>query len=89
MHGLRETALADDFMAGSFAPMEKDEYFSLCRVFLQHLKPEIAVHRLAAFSSRPQELLAPAWTALKMELYQGMLEHMRRAGAYQGQHAAP
>jgi radical SAM superfamily enzyme len=56
-------------------------------LFLQHLRADIAVHRLAAFSSRWDELIAPAWTSFKMEMYQGMLSYMRERGAVQGQHA--
>lgn len=85
MHVLKDTALAEEYAAGGFKPMERDEYFNHCTVFLQNLRPEIAVHRLAAFSSRWDELIAPAWTSYKMEAYQGMLRFMRERGAYQGQ----
>jgi uncharacterized protein len=87
MHVLKETALADEFARGEFKPFEQEDYFALCRAFLQHLRPEIPVHRLSAFSSRPDELIAPAWTSYKMAMYQGMLAHMRTHGAFQGQHA--
>jgi radical SAM superfamily enzyme len=43
------------------------------------------VHRLAALSSRPEELVAPEWTAKKMETYQYILDRMSEAGSYQGQ----
>lgn len=86
MHVLKNTALADDYAQGLFKPMEQEQYFHHCTVFLQHLRPDIAVHRLAAFSSRWDELIAPAWTTFKMEMYQGMLNFMKERGAYQGQH---
>lgn len=86
MHVLKNTPLADDYAAGLFTPMEQQQYFHHCTLFLQHLRKDIAVHRLAAFSSRWDELVAPAWTTFKMEMYQGMLNHMRERGAYQGQH---
>lgn len=87
MHVLKDTALADDYAAGLFTPMEQQQYFKHCMVFLQHLRADIPVHRLAAFSSRWDELIAPAWTSFKMEMYQGMLNFMREHQAYQGQHA--
>lgn len=86
MHVLKDTALAEEYAAGKFTPMERDEYFRNCTAFLQHLRKDIAVHRLAAFSSRWDELIAPAWTTFKMEAYQGMLQFMRDRNAYQGQH---
>ncbi len=87
MHVLKNTALADEYAAGGFAPMEQQKYFHHCMVFLQHLRADIPVHRLAAFSSRWDELVAPAWTSFKMEMYQGMLSYMRDRQATQGQHA--
>lgn len=86
MHVLKNTALAEDYYAGQFSPMDQETYFKHCMVFLQHLRKDIAVHRLAAFSSRWDELVAPAWTTFKMEMYQGMLNFMRKHGASQGQH---
>jgi radical SAM superfamily enzyme len=44
------------------------------------------VHRLAALSSRSEELVAPAWTAKKMETYQYVLDRMREKNAFQGQY---
>lgn len=87
MHVLKNTPLAEDFAAGLFTPMEQQQYFHHCTLFLQHLRKDIAVHRLAAFSSRWDELIAPKWTTFKMEMYQGMLSYMKERGAYQGQHA--
>lgn len=88
LHVLQNTPLEEDYRAGKFAPIEKEEYFRRCTVFLQHLDPRIAVHRLAALSSRPKELVAPGWTALKMKTYQDHLHFMQKMGSYQGQYFA-
>lgn len=85
MHVLKDTPLAEDYAAGRFTPVEQEEYFHRCCLFLQHLRPEIAVHRLSAVASRWDELVAPAWSSYKMETYQRMLEYMNTRGAYQGQ----
>jgi radical SAM protein (TIGR01212 family) len=87
MHVLKDTPLADDYAAGTFVPVEQEEYFRRCALFLQHLRPEIAVHRLSAFSPRWDELVAPAWSSYKMQTYQGMLAFMAKQGAFQGQYA--
>lgn len=85
MHVLKNTPLADEYAAGKFDPLTKEAYFRRCTVFLQHLRPEIAVHRLSAFAPRWDELIAPQWTTFKMQTYQDMLTYMRDHGATQGQ----
>jgi radical SAM protein (TIGR01212 family) len=85
LHVLKNTPLADDYAAGLFTPLSRAEYTRRTILFLQYLSPRIAVHRLAALSSRPEELVAPEWTAKKMETYQYILDRMSEAGSYQGQ----
>jgi radical SAM protein (TIGR01212 family) len=85
LHVLKNTPLADDYARGEFVPLEKDAYFERCTLFLQHLSPKTAVHRLSAFSPRWDELVAPSWTSFRMKTYQDMLEYMWSRKAYQGQ----
>ena len=85
LHVLKNTPLADDYDAGEFEPIERAEYFERCRLFLQHLSPDISVHRLSALSTRPEELVAPQWTARKMEMYQHMLQYMMDKESWQSQ----
>lgn len=86
LHVLKGTPLAEDYARGEFEPLEREAYFRRCMVFLQHLRAETAVHRLAAFSPRWDELVAPAWTSYKMKTYQDMLDYMKSKNAYQGQY---
>lgn len=85
LHVLKDTPLAEDYARGEFRPLEREEYFERCCVFLQHLRADIAVHRLSAFSPRWDELIAPAWTSFRMKTYQDMLTYMKDRGAFQGQ----
>lgn len=89
LHVLKNTPLAQDYEAGSFQPIELEDYSRRVMLFLQHLRPEIAVHRLAALSRRSEELIAPRWTAKKMEIYQGILDYLRSHQAFQGQKLPP
>ena len=89
LHVLSHTALAEDYARGAFVPLEQSVYFQRCTVFLAHLRPDIAVHRLAAFSPRNDELIAPSWSNHKMGMYQGMLDHMRAKQVVQGQEFYP
>ncbi len=87
LHVLKGTALAEEYARGEFEPISREAYFHRCCLFLQHLNPDIAVHRLSALSSRWDELVAPDWSSFRMRNYQDMLDYMARENAYQGQYA--
>lgn len=89
LHVLKNTPLAEQYARGEFVPLEREAYFQRCMIFLQHLRGDIAVHRLSALSPRWDELVAPAWSSYKMETYQGMLKFMKDHNAFQGQMSAP
>jgi radical SAM protein (TIGR01212 family) len=85
LHVLKDTPLEEEYRSGKFVPVEREAYFERTMLFLQHLRKDIAVHRLSAFSPRWDELVAPAWTSHRMQTYQNMLDYMRIRGAFQGQ----
>ncbi len=85
LHVLKNTPLEEMYRKNEFAPISLEDYTSRVSLFLQHLAPEIAVHRLAALSSRWDELVAPSWTRHKMRSYQFILDHMQRSNIWQGQ----
>jgi radical SAM superfamily enzyme len=89
MHVLKNTPLEDEYRQGEFRPLELEEYTRRASLFLQYLRPDIAVHRLAAVSSRRDELISPAWTGDKMRSYQFALDYMKRQGITQGMSYAP
>lgn len=85
MHVLKGTPLEVEFEHGDFTPLDREAYFRRCAIFLQYLRPDISVHRLAALSSRWDELVAPAWTTDRMGNYQAMLDYLRKHNQFQGQ----
>jgi len=85
MHVLKGTPLADEYASGDFVPVDRETYFRRVGLFLRALRPDMAVHRLSALASRWDELVAPEWSARKMETYQGILDYMRVQGLQQGQ----
>ena len=89
LHVLKGTELENQHARGEFTPIDREVYFHRCNLFLQHLRQDISVHRLAAFSARWDELVAPLWTSQKMHTYQGMLDYMADRSSYQGQLYAP
>lgn len=89
LHALKQTPLEGMVERGEFTPIGFEDYARRVGIFLSHLSPRIAVHRLAAYSSRRDELVAPAWTADKMKTHQGILSAMTESGIFQGKEYLP
>lgn len=89
LHVLKNTELEHIHARGEFTPIEFEPYAERVRLFLEHLSPRLAVHRLAAYSSRWDELIAPAWTSDKMRTHQALIDYLRTRQSYQGKHFSP
>jgi hypothetical protein len=85
LHVLKGTGLEELYYQGKFVPIELDEYARRVGLFLSHLSPHIYVHRLAALSSRPDELIAPKWVGLKMATHQSIIDILNKSHITQGQ----
>ncbi|MFS4459914.1 TIGR01212 family radical SAM protein [Bdellovibrio sp. HCB2-146] len=85
LHVLKQTPLEDMYHAGEFTPIDRETYARRVKLFLQHLSPTIALHRLAAYSSRWDELVAPEWTKNKMGTHQAIIDYLRAEKAYQSE----
>ncbi len=84
MHVLKNTQLEKWHAEGVYTPISLPDYTRKVELFLAHLHPRIAIHRLAAYASRWDELIAPMWTANKMKPHQEIVDHLRRNKIYQG-----
>jgi len=84
LHVLAKTPLEEMYKNGEFKPIDLELYTHRVGLFLEHLSPRIAVHRLAALSSRFEELIAPEWTRHKMKTFQTILDQLRSQGVVQG-----
>lgn len=85
LHVLKNTPLEPMYHAGEFTPIDRETYSRRVKLFLQHLSPNIALHRLAAYSSRWDELVAPEWTKNKMGTHQAIIDYLRAEKAYQSE----
>lgn len=83
LHVLKDTPLADIYTQGQFTPISRELYSHRVQLFIEHLSPKIFVHRLAAYSSRWDELVAPAWTADKMGTHQYLIDELREKSSHQ------
>lgn len=84
LHVLVKTPLEEMYRKGEFQPIDLELYSHRVGLFLSHLSPRIAVHRLAALSSRWEELVAPNWTRHKMKSYQAIIDHLNNQKMQQG-----
>lgn len=86
LHVLRNTPLETLYQQGDFVPVGLEDYaWKVCK-FLEHLNPQIAVHRLNAVASRWDELVAPAWTKEKMRPTQFIENFIIQQGSWQGKY---
>ncbi len=83
LHVLKNTPLAEEYSSGRFLPLSLEEYSERVQLFLSLLRPDIFIHRLAAFSSRWDELIAPLWTANKMGAHQKIVDDLRATKTFQ------
>lgn len=89
LHVLKHTPLEQIYHNGDFAPIERELYAQRVKLFLKHLSPRVAIHRLAALSSRWDELIAPQWTRDKMGTHQFIIDTIRSDHSYQSQNYSP
>ncbi len=84
LHVLKNTDLADDYLAGKFETLSKEEYMDLLITCLKQLSPDIVIHRLTG--DGPKDLLiAPLWSLYKRDFFNTLHRHLKQTGEYQGQ----
>ncbi|MCB0347304.1 MAG: TIGR01212 family radical SAM protein [Bdellovibrionales bacterium] len=89
LHVLKNTGLETLYRQGDFEPISLEEFAHKCILFLEHLSPEIPVHRLGALSNRWDELIAPLWNRHKMYTRQFILDRMKERQSYHGKLYVP
>lgn len=83
LHVLRDTDLAADYLAGKFQVLSRDAYLDLVIDCLEHLSPDIAVHRITG--DGPKSLLiAPLWSCRKREVLNALHHRMKLRNTWQG-----
>ena len=83
LHVLRGTDLAADHEAGLFRTYERDEYLNLVIDCLEHLRPDIVIHRVTG--DGPKDLLiAPLWASRKREVLNLLHHRMKERESFQG-----
>ena len=88
LHVLSGTDLAIDHSRGLFRTLSQEEYVSLVIDCLEHLRPEIVIHRLTG--DGPSALLvAPLWAARKRDVLNLLHHRMKEQNCWQGKALQP
>lgn len=83
LHVLKGTDLALDYQNNLFQTYEREEYIDLLIDCLEHLRPDLVIHRITG--DGPKDLLiAPLWASRKREVLNLLHHEMRERQSYQG-----
>lgn len=83
LHVLKDTDLAIDYLSGHFKELSLEEYIDIVIEALEHLSPDIVIHRLTG--DGPKKLLiAPLWSSNKKHVLNTLHNTIRQRGTYQG-----
>lgn len=88
LHVLKGTDLAEDYLAGKFQVYTMEEYLELVIDCLEHLNPEIVIHRLTG--DGPKNLLiAPLWSSAKRTVLNALHRECKLHHSFQGKQYKP
>lgn len=83
LHILKGTDLCTDYEKGTFEALTQDAYIDLVIQCLEHLSPDIVVHRVTG--DGPKKLLvAPLWSSNKRQVLNSLHQEMKQRNIYQG-----
>lgn len=83
LHVIKNTPLADIYLARPFPILTKDEYIDIVVSQLEVLKPEIVIHRLTG-DPKKEDLIAPDWVLKKFVVLNDIDKEMKRRDTCQG-----
>lgn len=85
LHILKGTDLADDYLSGKFSVLSQEAYVDLVISCLEHLSPDIVVHRITG--DGPKNLLiAPLWSSAKRTVLNEIHHQMKERNTWQGKY---
>lgn len=84
LHVLRNTDLAEDYLAGRFSVMTLEEYLPLLADCVRRLPPDMVVHRITGDGPK-NLLLAPLWTGNKRLVLNAITRYLKEEQVQQGE----
>ncbi len=83
LHVLRGTVLAEQYLAGEFSLLEKNEYVSLICDQLELLPPSVVIERITGDGDR-EKLIGPLWSRDKRSVLNAIDQELYRRNSMQG-----
>lgn len=83
LHVLKGTDLAAEYEQGLYRPLEFEEYINLLIKCLEHISPEIIIHRVTG-DGPGKLMLAPMWSTKKRVVLNTLHSEMKRRNSFQG-----
>lgn len=83
LHVLRGTALAEQYLRGEFATLERDEYVSLVCDQLELMPQQTVIERVTGDGAK-DDLIAPLWSLKKFIVMNEIDKELVRRDSYQG-----
>lgn len=84
LHVLRNTDLAENYLAGRFSVMTLEEYLPLLADCVRRLPPDMVVHRITGDGPK-NLLLAPLWTGNKRLVLNAITRYFKEEQVQQGE----
>jgi len=83
LHVVKDTPLEKMYERGEARMFERDEYVQIVCDFLEHLRPEMVIHRLSG-DAPPDYLVAPLWCLDKPALLRAIHDELEHRDSWQG-----
>ena len=83
LHVIKNTAMADMYLAGEYIPMDEDAYVKTVAEAITYFSKETVIARLTG-DGMQSELLAPDWSRKKTVVINNIDKYMFANGLYQG-----
>ena len=83
LHVLRGTRMAEMYLSGEYAPMEKEDYVRTVVRALELLPPDTVIGRLTG-DGMGEDLLAPDWSRRKVSVINDIDKLMFAENTWQG-----
>lgn len=83
LHVVKDTPLEKMYERGEVRMFERDEYVQVVCDFLEHLRPDMVIHRLSG-DAPPDYLVAPLWCLDKPPLLRAIHNELERRDSWQG-----
>ncbi|POP31200.1 TIGR01212 family radical SAM protein [Lactonifactor longoviformis] len=83
LHILKGTDLAEEYLSGAFQVYTMEEYLDLVISCLEHLSPDIVIHRLTGDGPRDL-LIAPRWSSAKKTVLNTLHHECKVRQTWQG-----